>query len=83
VEPARGPRPPHLAEGPGAIEILWELRQDPFVNRHNIALDDEAAGIEELADFTAQGGRTVVDPTCRGIGRDPGGAGAHREGHRA
>ena len=67
VDPARQ----HLADSPVRIEILSELRQDPFVNRHNIALDDLPLAIEELRDFTGQGGRTVVDPTCRGIGRDP------------
>ena len=44
---------------------------DPFVNLHNCALDDEPLAIEELGAFARQGGRTVVDPTCRGIGRDP------------
>jgi phosphotriesterase-related protein len=62
----------YLADSPVRIEILSELRQDPFVNRHNIALDDLPLAIEELGDFVRQGGRTVVDPTCRGIGRDPG-----------
>jgi phosphotriesterase-related protein len=51
--------------------ILGELRMDPFVNLDNCALDDEAAAIEELKPVAALGGRTVVDPTCRGIGRDP------------
>jgi phosphotriesterase-related protein len=51
--------------------ILGELRMDPFVNLDNCALDDEAAAIEELKPVAALGGRSVVDPTCRGIGRDP------------
>ncbi len=70
--PPSEPERQYLAEGPVRIEILSELRQDPFVNRHNIALDDLDLAIEELADFAALGGRTIVDPTCRGIGRDPG-----------
>lgn len=61
----------YLADSLVCIEILGELRQDPFVNRHNIKLDDEPLAIAELKDFVAQGGRTVVEPTCRGIGRDP------------
>jgi phosphotriesterase-related protein len=69
--PPTDPARQYLADSPVRIEILSELRQDPFVNRHNIALDDLPLAIEELRDFTAQGGRTVVDPTCRGIGRDP------------
>ncbi|WOI57791.1 phosphotriesterase-related protein [Palleronia sp. LCG004] len=61
----------HLADGPVRIEILSELRQDPFVNRHNIALDDLDLAVEELEEFVRLGGQTIVDPTCRGIGRDP------------
>ncbi|WP_205648440.1 phosphotriesterase family protein [Acuticoccus kandeliae] len=60
-----------LAEGPVRPEILWHLRQDPFVNRDNLGLRDEAAAIEELGLFAGVGGRSVVDPTCRGIGRNP------------
>jgi phosphotriesterase-related protein len=66
-----GPDRAWLADAELAPGILWELRQDPFVNRENLALSDEAAAIEELGLFAAQGGRTVVDPTCRGIGRNP------------
>jgi phosphotriesterase-related protein len=66
-----GPDRAHLADVPLAPSILWELRQDPFVNRQNLGLDDEAAAVEELGLFTAEGGGTVVDPTCRGIGRNP------------
>jgi phosphotriesterase-related protein len=66
-----GPERAHLADAPLTPSILWELRQDPFVNRENLGLDDEGAAVEELGLFTAEGGRTVVDPTCRGIGRDP------------
>jgi phosphotriesterase-related protein len=69
--PPTDPARQSLADTPVRMEILSELRQDPFVNRHNIALDDLPLAIEELRDFTGQGGRTVVDPTCRGIGRDP------------
>lgn len=69
--PPADPSRQYLADSPVRIEILCELRQDPFVNRDNLALDDLPLAIEELRDFTAQGGRTVVDPTCRGIGRDP------------
>jgi phosphotriesterase-related protein len=61
----------YLAESFVCIEILGELRQDPFVNRHNITLDDEPLAIAELKVFAAEGGRTVVEPTCQGIGRDP------------
>ena len=69
--PPKKPERQHLAEGPVRIDILSELRQDPFVNKHNIALDELDLCIEEIGAFAKAGGRTVVDPTCRGIGRDP------------
>ena len=61
----------HLADGPVRMEIIGELRMDPFVNLDNCALDDEALAIAELTAFGDAGGRTIVDPTCRGIGRNP------------
>jgi phosphotriesterase-related protein len=61
----------YLADSFVCVEILGELRQDPFVNKHNITLDDEPLAIAELKDFAIQGGRTVIEPTCQGIGREP------------
>jgi phosphotriesterase-related protein len=61
----------HLATGPVRMEILGELRMDPFANLDNCALDDEPLAIAELGAVRAAGGATVIDPTCRGIGRDP------------
>jgi phosphotriesterase-related protein len=61
----------HLATGPVHQGILGELRMDPFVNLDNCALDDEPLAIAELLAFRNEGGASVVDPTCRGIGRNP------------
>ena len=61
----------YLASEPVSAGILGELRMDPFVNLHNCALDEEEAAIDELAPVKGLGGATVVDPTCRGIGRNP------------
>jgi phosphotriesterase-related protein len=69
------PERQHLATEPVNATILGELRMDPFVNLHNCALDDEALAICELKPVAELGGRTVVDPTCRGIGRNPGALG--------
>lgn len=66
-EPARS----RLACDPVHPGIIGELRMDPFVNLSNCTLDDERLAIAELADVATLGGRTVVDPTCQGIGRDP------------
>ncbi|BCH67255.1 aryldialkylphosphatase (plasmid) [Agrobacterium vitis] len=65
------PERQYLAEGFVCMEILGELRQDPFVNKYNITLDDEPLAITELMDFAKAGGKTVVEPTCQGIGRNP------------
>lgn len=69
--PPTDPAREYLVDAPVSIELLSELRQDPFVNKHNIALDDLDLTIAEVHQFTAVGGKTIVDPTCRGIGRDP------------
>src|SRR5207237_670065 len=53
------------------IGIIGELRMDPFVNLDNCTLNDEPLAIAELGAYAASSGRTVVDPTCRGIGRNP------------
>lgn len=65
------PERQYLAESFVCIEILGELRQNPFVNKHNITLDDEPLAITELKDFVRHGGQTLVEPTCQGIGRNP------------
>ncbi|MGI9604772.1 MAG: phosphotriesterase family protein [Acidimicrobiales bacterium] len=40
-------------------------------NHHNVELDSEELAISELQRFVEAGGRTVVDPTNNGLGRDP------------
>ena len=62
----------HLGSDKVHMSIIGELRMDPFVNLDNCALDDHQLAAAELMPFVAAGGKTVVDPTCRGIGRDPG-----------
>lgn len=56
---------------PVSPELLHDLRQAPYANLDNCALFDEAAAIDEVLRFRDLGGATVVDATCRGIGRDP------------
>ncbi len=40
-------------------------------NRDNVELKDEEIAVSELRRFVAAGGRTIVDPTNVGLGRDP------------
>ena len=60
-----------LVHGPVRKGIIGELRMDPFVNLDNCSLDSEELAVTELFAFKRRGGATVIDPTCRGIGRNP------------
>jgi phosphotriesterase-related protein len=60
------------AHKPVDLEMLHLLKRRPFsVSLDNLILDDEQLAIEELRYFVAAGGRTIVDCTVPGIGRDP------------
>ena len=60
-----------LAHQPLGLENLGWIRRNWTSNADNLVLDDEALAIREVAAFAALGGRTIVDPTVPGIGRDP------------
>lgn len=60
-----------LVDAPVSLEILWELRQDPFVNRDNCSLDNIDVAVAEVARFAALGGSTIFEATSASIGRDP------------
>jgi phosphotriesterase-related protein len=60
-----------LAYRPVTMEILGELRVDPFLNLDNCRLLDVEVAVEEVIKFRDLGGRTVVDTTSVGTGRDP------------
>jgi len=60
-----------FARRPVSMDMLGALRNEPFLCRDNCQLLDEEAAVEEVSRFRLAGGSTVVDPTCRGIGRDP------------
>lgn len=62
--------PDDFADAPISEGLLWDLRQDPFGNRPNLALDDVDVACDELGRFAALGGRTVIETTGWGIGRD-------------
>ena len=40
-------------------------------NRDNVELKSEDVAVEELKHFVAAGGRSIIDPTNIGLGRDP------------
>ena len=60
-----------IAEQPVNIEIIGELRMNPYMNRDNVSLDDADLALSELKRYQALGGHTVVDATNIGIGREP------------
>ncbi len=60
-----------VAMGPVEASIIGELRMDPFANLDNCVLDDVVAAAEELGQVRDLGGRTVVDASGPGNGRDP------------
>jgi phosphotriesterase-related protein len=54
------------------MSMLADLRRRPMsTTRDNMALDDVDLAIRELQYFTQSGGKTLVDVTCYGLGRDP------------
>lgn len=54
-----------------SADVAWLLREDPFCCWDNCLLDDVDATVDELKHFLSVGGRSIVDPTCDGMGRDP------------
>jgi phosphotriesterase-related protein len=61
----------HLFNRPLTIDILGEVRALPQSNRDNQRLNDVALVSTELRDYALWGGRTIIDQTVDGLGRDP------------
>ncbi len=62
--------PEAFAHKPLGMEDLWDLKHDPFANLDNCRLDDLALAVEEVLRFAALGGRSLIETTVPGIGRD-------------
>jgi phosphotriesterase-related protein len=71
--PPNDPDERALFEAPLDFEVLRAIRFGGRANRANCGLEDESLAKDELARYARAGGRTVVDATSRGIGRDPDG----------
>ena len=69
--PAAEPRLRALLDAPVSADLAWLLADHPYENADNCRLDDAGAMAADLRTFAAVGGRTVVDLTPPGIGRDP------------
>ena len=58
-------------DGKVSREYYDLLMSDPYALRDNLVLDDHEAAVKEVSAFAAEGGKTFVDVTPCGIGRDP------------
>ena len=59
------------ARGPVTIDKLGVLKRNPFAVLDNVQMMDFQTQLQEIGYFKSAGGRTVVDATTVGIGRDP------------
>lgn len=69
--PAPDPQLRALLDAPVSADLAWLLADHPYENADNCRLDDHPAMAADLHGFAAVGGRTVLDLTPPGIGRDP------------
>ncbi|MGE3371461.1 MAG: phosphotriesterase [Rhizobiaceae bacterium] len=60
-----------VASEPVALENLSWIRRNYLCNRDNLLLQDRNLAIRELDIFKRYGGRTIVDVSSNGLGRDP------------
>jgi phosphotriesterase-related protein len=67
----RGIEDSEMAGVPVALEHLWWIRQNWLSNRDNLIVDDEDVAVAELRRYSAVGGRTIIDPSIDGVGRNP------------
>ena len=68
-EPAETSRA-HFFHRPLTMDILGAVRSLPQSNRDNQRMNDIPLLSTELREYTAWGGRTIVDQTLEGLGRD-------------
>lgn len=61
----------NIAYLPVTIDKLGVLKRNPFALKDNVVMTDEKTQTDELMCFKKAGGRTVVDATTIGLGRDP------------
>lgn len=62
--------PDDFARRPVTEDLLWDLRQDPFGNQDNLLLADVDVCATEVSRYAELGGRTIIDTTGLGAGRD-------------
>jgi phosphotriesterase-related protein len=60
-----------LADQQVSIRNLGILRRNPYAVKDNLLLSDLELAEKELKEFKKAGGKTIVDATSQGLGRDP------------
>ncbi|MBN2404179.1 MAG: phosphotriesterase [Coriobacteriia bacterium] len=60
-----------IAREPLRTEFVGRLRDNPYLSLDNTRLDSVDDAITEAGYFASAGGKTIVDVTLEGIGRDP------------
>jgi len=60
-----------MARAKVGLESLWWVRANWFQNHDDLLLLDEEEAVEELVHFARAGGRSVVEVSNIGLGRDP------------
>jgi len=65
------PADQHLADQEISLENRGWVAYHWTSNHHNVHLDSEDVAMAELGRFFSAGGRTIIDPTNNGLGRDP------------
>lgn len=71
VAPPRTERQKRFADHPVALELLGDIRRDLTVFADALIVKDQELVAEELREFRALGGSTVVEMTPKGLVPDP------------
>ncbi|MDT5106982.1 MAG: phosphotriesterase-related protein [Mycobacterium sp.] len=71
VRPPRDADLNWLRDAKTAPEVAWLLREEPYACMDHCVLDDASATTADLRAFADGGGRTIIDLTSPGIGRNP------------
>ena len=61
----------NIAEQKISMDMLYELKYDPYMNKDNLVLDDIDDAVYEVEKFKAFGGNTIIDAGNRYMGRKP------------
>ena len=60
-----------MSREPVKLENLWWIKRQPHANIDNTRFNDYKEALDEVSYFTREGGRTIVECSTRGLGRDP------------